>query len=243
MFENVDGRTDGQTDGRTDDGVTGILLAHPWAFGSGELKIHNAITSLYYKMNLARPCYLSHEPRREKTCLQEFANNTAQTSLHIRPVWSAPLWFFFWKYHMLTCYRWKFNFLASLCSCWGDWFETCYVKNPEDRFSHEKVHIMIHMHHTTLQFCMLCTVSYVVAKEVLIFGQSLHLLPKFEWAVKALVNVCAFVGLSEPSVPVNISFKISHVDYIYIDENCDGMLSIKKDKTVVITSMCSATLR
>ena len=40
MFENVDGRTtdDGRTDGRTDNGVTGILLAHPWAFGSGELK-------------------------------------------------------------------------------------------------------------------------------------------------------------------------------------------------------------
>ena len=29
MFEIVDGRTDA--------GVTGILLAHPWAFGSGEL--------------------------------------------------------------------------------------------------------------------------------------------------------------------------------------------------------------
>ena len=28
---------DGRTDGRTDNGVTGILLAHPWAFGSGEL--------------------------------------------------------------------------------------------------------------------------------------------------------------------------------------------------------------
>ena len=27
------------TDGRTDDGVTGILLAHQLAFGSGELKI------------------------------------------------------------------------------------------------------------------------------------------------------------------------------------------------------------
>ena len=41
MFENVDGRTDRRTDGRrTDDGVTGILLAHPWAFGSGELKIN-----------------------------------------------------------------------------------------------------------------------------------------------------------------------------------------------------------
>ena len=31
MFENVDGRTD--------DGVTGILIAHLGAFGSGELKI------------------------------------------------------------------------------------------------------------------------------------------------------------------------------------------------------------
>ena len=38
MFEIVDGRTtdDGR---RTDDGVTGILLAHPWAFRSGELKM------------------------------------------------------------------------------------------------------------------------------------------------------------------------------------------------------------
>ena len=36
MFENVDEMlTD---DGRTDDRVTGILLAHPGAFDSGELK-------------------------------------------------------------------------------------------------------------------------------------------------------------------------------------------------------------
>ena len=34
MFENVDGQTD---DGLTDAGVTGILLAHPLAFSSGEL--------------------------------------------------------------------------------------------------------------------------------------------------------------------------------------------------------------
>ena len=41
MFENVDGRTDGPTmDGRTTDaGVTGVLIAHLGAFGSGELKI------------------------------------------------------------------------------------------------------------------------------------------------------------------------------------------------------------
>ena len=42
MFENVNGRTD---DGRTTDaGVTGILIAHLGAFGSGELKIQRAIT-------------------------------------------------------------------------------------------------------------------------------------------------------------------------------------------------------
>ena len=34
MFENVDRLTDRR---RTDAGVTGKLLAHPWAFGSGEL--------------------------------------------------------------------------------------------------------------------------------------------------------------------------------------------------------------
>ena len=34
MFENVDGRTDGRM---TDAGVTGILIAHLGAFGSGEL--------------------------------------------------------------------------------------------------------------------------------------------------------------------------------------------------------------
>ena len=88
----------------------------------------------------------------KKPVFRSLQTSQAQTSLHIRPVWSAPLWFFYGKYHMLTCYRWKFNFLASLCSCWGDWFETCYVKNPEGRFSHKKIHIMIHMHRTTLQF-------------------------------------------------------------------------------------------
>ena len=42
MFENVDGRTD---DGRTDDGVTGILIAHLGAFGSGELKTKHVLIS------------------------------------------------------------------------------------------------------------------------------------------------------------------------------------------------------
>ena len=49
MFENVDGRMDGRTtDGRTTDaGVTGILIAHLRAFGSGELtKKHVKLPSM-----------------------------------------------------------------------------------------------------------------------------------------------------------------------------------------------------
>ena len=43
MFENVDGRT---TDGRTADaGVTGILIAHLGALGTGELINRSNITS------------------------------------------------------------------------------------------------------------------------------------------------------------------------------------------------------
>ena len=38
MFENVDGQMDGRR--TTDAGVTGILIAHLGAFGSGELKNH-----------------------------------------------------------------------------------------------------------------------------------------------------------------------------------------------------------
>ena len=45
MFENVDGRTD---DGRQtpDAGVTGILIAHLGAFGSGELTSHDVTVTL-----------------------------------------------------------------------------------------------------------------------------------------------------------------------------------------------------
>ena len=47
--------TDGRTDGRTTDaGVTGILLAHQWAFGSGELKSDGDIAI----PSVRRTCYL-----------------------------------------------------------------------------------------------------------------------------------------------------------------------------------------
>ena len=38
------------------------------------------------------------------------------------------------------CYKWNFNFLASLCS-WGDWFESPFVRNPEDMFCLLKVQL------------------------------------------------------------------------------------------------------
>ena len=38
MFENVDGRT-------TDTGVTGILIAHLGAFGSGKLKMFTEVST------------------------------------------------------------------------------------------------------------------------------------------------------------------------------------------------------
>ena len=40
------------TDGRTDDGVTGILIAHLVAFGSGELKMfHPYILNYLVRLN------------------------------------------------------------------------------------------------------------------------------------------------------------------------------------------------
>ena len=40
-----------------------------------------------------------------------------------------------------TC-RWKFNFLASLCS-WEDWFESRFEGNPEDRFCRKKAYYLL----------------------------------------------------------------------------------------------------
>ena len=47
----------------------------------------------------------------------------------------------FGKNHILACYKRNFNFLASLCS-FGDWFECGFVRNPEDRFSHDEAQLM-----------------------------------------------------------------------------------------------------
>ena len=48
-------------------------------------------------------------------------------------------------YHIWTCYKGNFNFLASHCSL-GDWFETRFVGNPEDRFSRDEAHLVMLCH-------------------------------------------------------------------------------------------------
>ena len=44
------------------------------------------------------------------------------------------------KYHTSACYKRNFIFLARLCS-WGDWFESHFVRNPEDRFCRDESQI------------------------------------------------------------------------------------------------------
>ena len=66
MFENVDGR-------RTDAGVTGILLAHQWAFGSGELKNIKFIVRQF-----ASTCLSVKTPQTTQITINEHQNQPLQ---------------------------------------------------------------------------------------------------------------------------------------------------------------------
>ena len=80
-------------------------------------------------------------PRREKTCLQGFANNTgADQPAHPRSLISAYVIRFLKSIISKLASREIFNFLASLCSL-GDWFESYFVGNLEDRFSRDEAQI------------------------------------------------------------------------------------------------------
>ena len=48
------------------------------------------------------------------------------------------------KYYTSSCYSRSFKTLGSLCSSAGQ-FESYLVENPEDRFSHDKAHIILLM--------------------------------------------------------------------------------------------------
>ena len=86
----------------------------------------------------------------------------SQTSLRIRAKWSAPMLFAYWKVSYVNLPHWNhteiwkcgtwlyrflifaplLTFLARLCS-WGDWFETRFVGNLEDRFCCDETHIKV----------------------------------------------------------------------------------------------------
>ena len=85
-------------DGRTDAGVTGILLAHQWVFGSGELKIHYlTLTQRSYKMlpstnDIMWPMHqqslmLLHPMVKEKMHLQE--NTLFDLDLVVKVTWNV----------------------------------------------------------------------------------------------------------------------------------------------------------
>ena len=66
---------------------------------------------------------------RKKNCLCWFANNKGAYAQSDQRHCHSLIG----NYQIKTCYNQIFNFLASLCS-WGDWFESHFVGNPEDRF-------------------------------------------------------------------------------------------------------------
>ena len=78
----------------------------------------------------------------------------------------------FGMYHVLTCYRWTFNFLASLWS-WRDWFGTRFVGNPEDRFSRVEAHITLDNNKACMVKGWLYTISNILAQMTIV--NSLHI--------------------------------------------------------------------
>ena len=55
----------------------------------------------------------------------------------------------------------NFNFLAYLCSR-GDWFETRFVGNPEDRFSHDEAYMFIRFIVESHKFELLGTRDFIL---------------------------------------------------------------------------------
>ena len=98
--------------------------------------VHHKMTRSFIQNWLNQDFYTtSFGPRREKTCLRGFANNTgADQPVHPRSLISAIVIRFLESIISRLCYERNFNFLASLCS-WAGWFETRFVGNPKDRLS------------------------------------------------------------------------------------------------------------
>ena len=77
-------------------------------------------TNLFNKVANLDTSFLTEQQRRRPACTYAHSDQRLCHSL-------------FRKYHIYTCNRWNFNFLASLC-IWGDYLKSLFVGNPVDRF-------------------------------------------------------------------------------------------------------------
>ena len=85
----------------------------------------------------------TYGPQPEKTCLSGLRRTKVQTSQRIRSLISAfVIRLLESVVSKLAYYKPNFTSLASLFSL-GDWFESRFVRNPEDRFCHVAAHISL----------------------------------------------------------------------------------------------------
>ena len=90
----------------------------------------------------------------ETRLLWASSSGVCETSPRIRAVWSAPLLFAFWKFSYERLLLVKFQFSSLPLSSWGDWFESRFGGNPEDRCSRVAAHMMVVFHGIWCNCCL-----------------------------------------------------------------------------------------
>ena len=80
-------------------------------------------------------------PRREKTCLRGCEQQRRRPACAYAQSDQCLCNSLTWKHHLKTCYEQIFNILHCLCS-WVGWFESQFVRNPEDRFSRDEAQLI-----------------------------------------------------------------------------------------------------
>ena len=97
-----------------------------------------------------------------------------------RPAWASAqtdqhlCFLLFGKHDIKT-----FNFLAIPCS-WGDWFESCFVGNPDDRFCCVEAHNVVGKHwRSILQTLPMSTSNNIFNDERVFFTFDFYYFKKF----------------------------------------------------------------
>ena len=117
------------------------MCSNTWIQGLSWTKVDpNVVVSLNY----SRPTLNLLKVLKE-FCHWGLQTTKAQTSLHIRAVWSAPLLFTNWivSYLSLLHARLHYFYLVSVAEKAGFWYD---IGNPEDRFCRIDAHICIYIH-------------------------------------------------------------------------------------------------